>query len=327
MATCATTRTALQLPGRARRRPGRRRRGQIVGGFSDVSGLGIEVKLLRVPQRQRARRTTSRKIPNTHKHDDVTLKRGLIGDLRPVRLAQGRRATATADPRDGHDHAARRGARSRSPPGAAQRAAEEVGRADAGGQGRRRGGDGGAAPRPRGDRVQLSSLLGPRRADRRPRCLPRPAGARDASCGRADGRVRVRRRRAARARARAVHRRGAHRGAARRAVSSGALAGRPSCRDARGVGPSRCRSRAGTSTCACSAASRARAGCRTRSRRSSSRAAAARTSCASSTSSRSSSGSARAGARPSAGCVASRSTAAGDACSSGRATRERGGMR
>ena len=43
-------------------------------------------------------------------------------------------------------------------PGPAERAAEEMGRADAGRQGRRRGRDGGTALRPRGHRIQITMV-------------------------------------------------------------------------------------------------------------------------------------------------------------------------
>lgn len=49
-----------------------------VAGFSDVSGLGVEVNL----SEYRAGNSpllTPMKIPNTYKSDDVVLKRGLIG--------------------------------------------------------------------------------------------------------------------------------------------------------------------------------------------------------------------------------------------------------
>lgn len=54
---------------------------RVVGGFSDVSGLGNEVKYVEYrngndPQNQ------ARKIATTNTTSDVVLKRGLIGDLR-----------------------------------------------------------------------------------------------------------------------------------------------------------------------------------------------------------------------------------------------------
>lgn len=52
--------------------------GAVVGGFSDVSGLGNEINYSEYRNGNELF-NTPRKIPNTHKLDDVTLKRGLIG--------------------------------------------------------------------------------------------------------------------------------------------------------------------------------------------------------------------------------------------------------
>ena len=52
--------------------------GSIVGGFSDVSGLGMDVNYSEY-RNGNERFNTPRKVPNTHKLDDVTLKRGLVG--------------------------------------------------------------------------------------------------------------------------------------------------------------------------------------------------------------------------------------------------------
>jgi len=52
--------------------------GQIVGGFSDVSGLGMEVKYAEY-RNGNDKVSTVRKVPGTHTNDDVTLKRGLMG--------------------------------------------------------------------------------------------------------------------------------------------------------------------------------------------------------------------------------------------------------
>ena len=52
--------------------------GQVVGGFSDVSGLGVEVSYSEY-RNGNERQNTVRKVPNTYKVDDVTLKRGVIG--------------------------------------------------------------------------------------------------------------------------------------------------------------------------------------------------------------------------------------------------------
>ena len=71
--------------------------GSVVGGFSDVSGLGFDVSYSEY-RNGNEKFNTTRKIPNTHKLDDITLKRGLVGSddlfawLKTVR-------DGTADPR------------------------------------------------------------------------------------------------------------------------------------------------------------------------------------------------------------------------------------
>jgi phage tail-like protein len=52
--------------------------GTIIGGFSDVSGLGFEVSYSDY-RNGNERFNTTRKVPNTYKTDEVTLKRGLVG--------------------------------------------------------------------------------------------------------------------------------------------------------------------------------------------------------------------------------------------------------
>src|SRR5205814_8987833 len=52
--------------------------GTIGGGCSDASGLGMEVSYSEY-RNGNEKFNTARKIPNTHKLDDVTLKRGLVG--------------------------------------------------------------------------------------------------------------------------------------------------------------------------------------------------------------------------------------------------------
>jgi phage tail-like protein len=52
--------------------------GTIIGGFSDASGLGMDVNYSEY-RNGNEKFNTARKIPNTHKLDDVTLKRGLVG--------------------------------------------------------------------------------------------------------------------------------------------------------------------------------------------------------------------------------------------------------
>jgi phage tail-like protein len=54
---------------------------QIVGGFSDASGFGNEVKYSEY-RNGNAKVNHVRKVANTNTTDDVTLKRGIIGDLR-----------------------------------------------------------------------------------------------------------------------------------------------------------------------------------------------------------------------------------------------------
>jgi phage tail-like protein len=53
----------------------------IVGGFSDVSGLGSEMKFSEY-RNGSDKENHVRKIANINSTDDVTLKRGVIGDLR-----------------------------------------------------------------------------------------------------------------------------------------------------------------------------------------------------------------------------------------------------
>jgi phage tail-like protein len=54
---------------------------QIAGGFSDVSGLGSEVKFAEYRNGNDAENHV-RKVANVNTTDDITLKRGVIGDLR-----------------------------------------------------------------------------------------------------------------------------------------------------------------------------------------------------------------------------------------------------
>jgi phage tail-like protein len=71
--------------------------GTIVGGFSDVSGLGFEVSYSDY-RNGNEKVNTVRHVPNTFKPDEITLKRGLVGSddlfvwLKTVR-------EGTADPR------------------------------------------------------------------------------------------------------------------------------------------------------------------------------------------------------------------------------------
>jgi phage tail-like protein len=52
--------------------------GSIIGGFSDVTGLGVDINYSEY-RNGNEKFNTTRKIPNTHKLDDVTLKRGIVG--------------------------------------------------------------------------------------------------------------------------------------------------------------------------------------------------------------------------------------------------------
>jgi phage tail-like protein len=71
--------------------------GSIIGGFSDVSGLGVDVNYSEY-RNGNERFNTVRKVPNTHKLDDVTLKRGIVGSTDLFNWLRGVR-DGTADPR------------------------------------------------------------------------------------------------------------------------------------------------------------------------------------------------------------------------------------
>jgi phage tail-like protein len=71
--------------------------GSIIGGFSDVSGLGVDLNYSEY-RNGNEKFNTSRKIPNTHKLDDVTLKRGVVGSDDLFTWLKGVRE-GTADPR------------------------------------------------------------------------------------------------------------------------------------------------------------------------------------------------------------------------------------
>jgi phage tail-like protein len=70
----------------------------IVGGFSDVSGLGLEVSYSEY-RNGNEKINTVRKVPNTHKLDDVTLKRGVVGSDDLFQWIDGVR-DGVADPRN-----------------------------------------------------------------------------------------------------------------------------------------------------------------------------------------------------------------------------------
>jgi phage tail-like protein len=71
--------------------------GAIIGGFSDVSGLGYEVSYADY-RNGNERVNTVRHVPNTFKNDEVTLKRGLVGSTDLFDWLKGVR-DGTADPR------------------------------------------------------------------------------------------------------------------------------------------------------------------------------------------------------------------------------------
>jgi phage tail-like protein len=71
--------------------------GTVIGGFSDVSGLGVDISYSEY-RNGNEKFNTSRKIPNTHKLDDVTLKRGIVGSDDLFAWLKGVR-DGTADPR------------------------------------------------------------------------------------------------------------------------------------------------------------------------------------------------------------------------------------
>jgi phage tail-like protein len=71
--------------------------GTVIGGFSDVSGLGMEVNYSEY-RNGNEKFNTVRKIPNTHKNDDITLKRGLMGSDDLFAWLKGVR-DGVADPR------------------------------------------------------------------------------------------------------------------------------------------------------------------------------------------------------------------------------------
>lgn len=82
----------------------------VVGGFSDVSGLGFEVTYSDY-RNGNEKVSTVRHIPNTFKNDEVTLKRGLIGKedlfvwLKRVREGAYEPRTVTINLLDeGHDN-------------------------------------------------------------------------------------------------------------------------------------------------------------------------------------------------------------------------------
>ena len=72
--------------------------GSIIGGFSDVSGLDTDITYAEY-RNGNEKFNTVRKVPNTHKVADVTLKRGLVGSVDLFEWMKGVR-DGTADPRN-----------------------------------------------------------------------------------------------------------------------------------------------------------------------------------------------------------------------------------
>jgi phage tail-like protein len=70
---------------------------QIAGGFSDFSGAAVEVKYSEY-RNGNDKENHVRKVQNTHTINDVTLKRGIIGDLRLFEWIRSTRE-GTYDPR------------------------------------------------------------------------------------------------------------------------------------------------------------------------------------------------------------------------------------
>ena len=71
--------------------------GHVIGGFSDVSGLGYEVSYSDY-RNGNEKTNTVRHIANTFKNDEITLKRGLVGSPDLFAWLKGVR-DGTADPR------------------------------------------------------------------------------------------------------------------------------------------------------------------------------------------------------------------------------------
>lgn len=65
-------------------------KGEIVGGFSDVSGLDIDITYAEYRNGNDVA-NTARKVQGLHKHGDVTLKRGVIGSTDLFALAKDTR--------------------------------------------------------------------------------------------------------------------------------------------------------------------------------------------------------------------------------------------
>jgi phage tail-like protein len=66
---------------------------ETVGGFSDVSGLGVDIEYAEYRNGNEPFNTV-RKIAGVYKNDDITLKRGLVGS---ITLFEWLRAVATGE--------------------------------------------------------------------------------------------------------------------------------------------------------------------------------------------------------------------------------------
>lgn len=71
--------------------------GTVIGGFSDVSGLGFDVAYAEY-RNGNEKFNTVRKVPGISKNDDVTLKRGLVGSADLAAWLKGVKE-GTPDPR------------------------------------------------------------------------------------------------------------------------------------------------------------------------------------------------------------------------------------
>jgi len=72
--------------------------GSIIGGFSEVTGLGVDIEYSEYRNGNEMVNTV-RKVPGIHTNDDITLKRGLIGSLDIYNWMKGVR-DGKADPRN-----------------------------------------------------------------------------------------------------------------------------------------------------------------------------------------------------------------------------------
>lgn len=72
--------------------------GSIIGGFSEVTGLGVDVEYSEYRNGNEMFNTV-RKVPGVHSNDDVTLKRGLVGSTDIFEWMKGVR-DGVSDPRN-----------------------------------------------------------------------------------------------------------------------------------------------------------------------------------------------------------------------------------